>query len=76
VEDGQMQVAMQQAKMPYETVFRASLAIENGVETTSWLKNENGFQLDGRDLDAKAKAVYLSLTHIPEHTRPTPTSYA
>ncbi|EHJ80712.1 putative exported protein, partial [Salmonella enterica subsp. enterica serovar Baildon str. R6-199] len=25
VEDGQMKVAMQQAKMPYETVFRAPL---------------------------------------------------
>ncbi|MDI8978117.1 hypothetical protein MJN47_31540, partial [Salmonella enterica subsp. enterica serovar Lubbock] len=29
VEDGQMKVAMQQAKMPYETVFRAPLEIEN-----------------------------------------------
>ncbi|EHR1566150.1 AsmA2 domain-containing protein YhdP [Salmonella enterica] len=58
VEDGQMKVAMQQAKMPYETVFRAPLEIENGVATLSWLKNENGFQLDGRDIDVKAKAVH------------------
>ncbi len=58
VEDGQMKVAMQQAKMPYETVFRAPLEIENGVATLSWLKNENGFQLGGRDIDVKAKAVH------------------
>ena len=48
---------MKQAKMPYETVFRAPLEIENGVATLSWLKNDKGFQLDGRNIDVKAKAV-------------------
>lgn len=43
--------------MPYETVFRAPLEIENGVATLSWLKNDKGFQLDGRNIDVKAKAV-------------------
>lgn len=49
---------MKQAKMPYETVFRAPLEIEDGVATLSWLKNDKGFQLDGRNIDVKAKAVH------------------
>lgn len=44
--------------MPYETVFRAPLEIENGVATLSWLKNDKGFQLDGRNIDVNAKAVH------------------
>ena len=58
VEDGRLTAAMKQAKMPYETVFRAPLEIEDGVATLSWLKNDHGFQLDGRDIDVKAKAVH------------------
>lgn len=58
VEDGRLTAAMKQAKMPYETVFRAPLEIEDGVATLNWLKNEKGFQLDGRDIDVKAKAVH------------------
>ena len=57
VENGALTASMKQAKMPYETVFRAPLEIENGVATLSWLKNDKGFQLDGRNIDVKAKAV-------------------
>ncbi len=58
VEDGRLKAEMVDAKMPYETVFRAPLEIEKGTATLNWLKNEKGFQLDGRDLDVKAKAVH------------------
>ncbi|NCB90890.1 MAG: DUF3971 domain-containing protein, partial [Gammaproteobacteria bacterium] len=58
VENGALTASMKQAKMPYETVFRAPLEIENGVATLSWLKNDKGFQLDGRNIDVKAKAVH------------------
>ncbi|HAJ3962159.1 TPA: AsmA2 domain-containing protein, partial [Escherichia coli] len=47
-----------QAKMPYETVFRAPLEIADGQATISWLNNNKGFQLDGRNIDVKAKAVH------------------
>ena len=57
VENGALTASMKQAKMPYETVFRAPLEIEDGVATLSWLKNDKGFQLDGRNIDVKAKAV-------------------
>ena len=58
VENASMTVSMKQAKMPYETVFRAPLEIEEGVATINWLKNDRGFQLDGRNIDVKATAVH------------------
>lgn len=51
-------MSMKQAKMPYETVFRAPLEIADGQATISWLNNNKGFQLDGRNIDVKAKAVH------------------
>ncbi len=41
--------------MPYETVFRAPLEIADGRATISWLNNDKGFQLDGRNIDVKPK---------------------
>ena len=58
VEDGRLTANMREAKMPYETVFRAPLEIEKGTATLNWLKNEKGFQLDGRNIDVKAKGVH------------------
>ena len=40
------------------TVFRAPLEIADGQATISWLNNDKGFQLDGRNIDVKAKAVH------------------
>ena len=58
VENGRVTASVTQAKMPYETVFRAPLEIESGVATLNWLKNDAGFQLDGRDIDVKATGVH------------------
>ncbi|HFP3647843.1 TPA: AsmA2 domain-containing protein YhdP [Escherichia coli] len=58
VENGLLTASMKQAKMPYETVFRAPLEIADGQATISWLNNDKGFQLDGRNMDVKAKAVH------------------
>ncbi len=58
VENGLLTASMKQAKMPYETVFRAPLEIADGQATISWLNNNKGFQLDGRNIDVKAKAVH------------------
>lgn len=58
VENGLLTASMKQAKMPYETVFRAPLEIADGQATISWLNNDKGFQLDGRNIDVKAKAVH------------------
>lgn len=60
VEDGRLTAEMTDAKMPYETVFRAPLEIEKGTATLNWLKNDKGFQLDGRDIDVKATGVHAS----------------
>ena len=58
VENGLLTASMKQAKMPYETVFRAPLEIADCQATISWLNNNKGFQLDGRNIDVKAKAVH------------------
>ena len=58
VKNGLLTASMKQAKMPYETVFRAPLEIADGQATISWLNNNKGFQLDGRNIDVKAKAVH------------------
>lgn len=58
VENGRLTAEMADAKMPYETVFRAPLEIEKGSAVLNWLKNDKGFQLDGRHIDVKAKAVH------------------
>ena len=58
VENGRLTVDMHNAKMPYETVFRAPLEIEQGNAVLNWLRNDKGFQLDGRHIDVKAKAVH------------------
>lgn len=58
VSNGQMNAVMSHAKMPYETVFRAPLEIEKGVATLAWQKNADGFQLDGKDIDVKARSVW------------------
>ncbi|MDR9889715.1 AsmA2 domain-containing protein YhdP [Pseudenterobacter timonensis] len=56
-ENGRLTAQMRDATMPYKTVFRAPLEIKKGTATLSWLKNEKGFQLDGRHIDVTAKAV-------------------
>lgn len=58
VENGALSAKMENARMPYETVFRAPLEIASGVARLSWVKNEKGFMLDGRDIDVQAKAVH------------------
>ena len=58
VENASMTVNMDRAKMPYDLVFRAPLEIEKGVATLNWIKNENGFMLDGRHIDVKATGVH------------------
>ncbi|QKN80290.1 AsmA2 domain-containing protein YhdP [Scandinavium goeteborgense] len=58
VEHGSVNISMADAKMPYETVFRAPLEIAKGVANLSWVNNEKGFMLDGRDIDVQAKALH------------------
>ncbi|MCT4714684.1 AsmA2 domain-containing protein YhdP [Enterobacteriaceae bacterium H18W14] len=58
VEHGQLNALVSDAKMPYETVFRAPLEIEKGAATLEWKRNASGFQLDGKNLDVKARSVW------------------
>lgn len=58
VENGRLTTDISQAKMLYETVFRAPLEIEKGLATLNWQKNEQGFQLDGRNIDVQATGLH------------------
>lgn len=57
VENGSLHASMSEAKMPYATVFRAPLEIAKGDATLSWVKNDKGFMLDGRNIDVQATGV-------------------
>lgn len=56
-ENGRLTAEVTQATMPYKTVFRAPLEIKKGVATLNWLKNSDGFQLDGRQIDVEATGL-------------------
>ena len=58
VENGRLTAKVTEATMPYKTVFRAPLEIKKGVATLNWLKNSDGFQLDGRQLDVEATGLH------------------
>ncbi len=57
VEQGQAKLTMQNAKMPYEGVFRAPLEIHNGKATLGWQKKASGWMLSGKDIDVAATGV-------------------
>ena len=57
VENGRLTAEVTDATMPYKTVFRAPLEIKKGVATLNWLKNSDGFQLDGRQIDVEATGL-------------------
>ncbi|HDH1517645.1 TPA: AsmA2 domain-containing protein YhdP [Klebsiella quasipneumoniae subsp. similipneumoniae] len=57
VEHGELRARMTKAQMPYAGVFRAPLEIAAGEATLSWVKNDKGFMLDGRDIDVQATGV-------------------
>lgn len=58
VEHGELRAHMAKALMPYAAgVFRAPLEIAAGEATLSWVKNDKGFMLDGRDIDVQATGV-------------------
>ncbi|MER0124965.1 AsmA2 domain-containing protein YhdP [Franconibacter daqui] len=58
LESGRLQAQMNNSKMPYETVFRAPLEIKQGAATLEWHKNEEGFTLDGKNIDVQAHSLW------------------
>lgn len=57
VEDGQLTALVNNAKMPYQGVFRAPLEIQHGQATLSWQNNADGWYLDGHNIDVRATGV-------------------
>ena len=58
VMNGKLDVQVADAKMPYETVFRAPLEIAKGTASLLWKKDAEGFELEGKNIDVQALAVW------------------
>ncbi|ELY6225440.1 AsmA2 domain-containing protein YhdP [Cronobacter muytjensii] len=58
LEHGRSTISMNDARMPYKSVFRAPLEIVRGAATFDWRKNVDGFTLDGKNLDVQANALW------------------
>ncbi|EKK5220977.1 AsmA2 domain-containing protein YhdP [Cronobacter sakazakii] len=55
---GQATVNMTDARMPYQTVFRAPLEIARGEATLDWRNDAQGFTLAGKHLDVQAHSLW------------------
>lgn len=60
LEHGQLQASMLDARMPYQGVFRAPLEIADAAATLVWKNDDSGFELQGKQLDVKANAVWAT----------------
>lgn len=58
VEDGRLDVALQNARMPYRGVFAAPLEVSAGKASVGWRASDAGFTLVGHDIDVQANAVW------------------
>ncbi|MCS3433196.1 AsmA2 domain-containing protein YhdP [Klebsiella sp. BIGb0407] len=58
VMNGKLDVLVVDGKMPYETVFRAPLEIAKGSASLLWKKDAEGFELEGKNIDVQALAVW------------------
>ncbi|ALB61343.1 FIG005080: Possible exported protein [Cronobacter condimenti 1330] len=58
LEHGRTTVRMNDARMPYQGVFRAPLEVARGEATFDWRNNADGFTLDGKNLDVQAHSLW------------------
>lgn len=55
--NGQLNIAMGPASVPYGDMFQAPLEIQHTRATFNWLRDANGLTLEGRDLDVQARSL-------------------
>ncbi len=56
--NGQLDVAMGQAEVPYGDMFQAPLQIKQITGKLNWLRDANGLTLDGQNLDVQARSLW------------------
>ena len=56
--DGRLDIRVNDAVMPYGTMFRAPLEIAQASGTLSWQHSKNALALQGRDLDIQARSLW------------------
>lgn len=58
VNNGQLDVAMGQAEVPYGDMFQAPLQIKQITGKLNWLRDANGLSLEGQNLDVQARSLW------------------
>ncbi|WP_058910789.1 AsmA2 domain-containing protein YhdP [Entomohabitans teleogrylli] len=58
LENGRLVARMDDAKMPYEGVFRAPLEIRHGLATLNWRDGPQGWTLEGENIDVSAPGLW------------------
>lgn len=56
--NGRLDAQVANATMPYKTVFRAPLEVKKGTASLLWKKSADGFELEGRNIDVQAIALW------------------
>lgn len=56
--NGQVKVDMGRADVPYGDMFQAPLEIDQITGSMSWLRDDHGLTLDGKDLDVQARSLW------------------
>ena len=56
--NGQISVEMGRTDVPYSAMFNAPLEIHQLRGSLSWLRDQQGLTLDGRDLDVQARSLW------------------
>jgi len=60
VEHGRLTLGLRDSTLPYGDMFRAPLEISRAQGALTWQNNDKGWELAGRDLDVKAKSLWVN----------------
>lgn len=60
VEHGRLTLGLRDSTLPYGDMFRAPLEISRAQGALTWQNNDKGWELAGRDLDVKAKSLWIN----------------
>ncbi|ANJ93939.1 AsmA2 domain-containing protein YhdP [Serratia plymuthica] len=60
VENGRLQLDLDNSTLPYGDMFRAPLEISSARGALTWLNNDQGWELASKNLDVKAKSLWVN----------------
>ncbi|CAI1091676.1 Uncharacterized protein involved in outer membrane biogenesis [Serratia quinivorans] len=60
VENGRLQLDLNDSTLPYGDMFRAPLEVSSARGALTWLNNPQGWELASKNLDVKAKSLWVN----------------